>query len=164
MSHHSSQEEFLSLVHRHQGILHKISFAYSNNKADREDLQQEMVLQLWKSFPNFREQSSFSTWMYRVALNTAINQTKKNSILVNTPEPVDPPAEDSGIGELSEKIQLLYQAIYRLGKIDRAIILLWLEEKSYGEIGSIIGITEKNVSVRLVRIKARLAEIYSKLG
>jgi len=157
------QQEFMSLVMKHQGIIHKICFIYGHKPVDRDDLYQEILLQLWRSWPTFRQNAAFSTWMYRVALNTAINQTRKPSLFLREDPPAEQ-AENPGIlADLSEEIRLLYCAIARLGKVDRAIILLWLEEKSYEEIAGITGITAKNVSVKLVRIKARLAEQISKM-
>ncbi len=157
------ETEFLSRIHKHQGILHKICFLYSNSKADREDLYQEITLQLWKYYPSFKGESEFSTWMYRVALNTAISITKKPSFLVaadNVPT-IQDNIENSM--DLNEEIKVLYKAISQLKKVEKAIVLLWLEEKSYEEIASTIGITVKNVSVKLVRVKAKLAEVIKKL-
>jgi len=154
---------FLELIHRHQSILHKICYVYCRNPSEREDLQQEIVLQLWRSFPSFQGKSLFSTWMYRVALNTALNRTSKPAFLSEGPKAHEigyDPGEDY---DLSEEIRLLHKAISQLKKIDRAIILLWLEELSYKEIAETIGITEKNVSVRIVRVKHRLAETIKKL-
>jgi len=163
MKHERTHQHFLELIHRHQSIIHKICFVYCNNRADREDLQQEVILQLWKSFPSFQENAAFSTWMYRVALNTAINQTRKPGLLFDTSSSPDIPYDPSKFYDLSEEIQILYRAISQLRKVEKAIILLWLEEKTYEEIAESIGISVKNVSVRLVRIRTRLAEIIQKL-
>ena len=163
MTHERTDKPFLELIHRHQSILHKICFAYCNNRSDREDLQQEIVLQLWKSYPSFRGNSLFSTWMYRVALNTAINLTSKPGILTDSNKANELAYDPGDDYELSEEIRILHKAIARLKKIEKAIILLWLEEYSYEEIAETIGITTKNVSVRIVRVKNRLAEIIEKL-
>jgi len=163
MKHERTHQHFLELIHRHQSIIHKICFVYCNNKTDREDLQQEVILQLWKSFPSFQENAAFSTWMYRVALNTAINHTRRPGLLFDTSSSPDIPYDPSGFYDLSEEIQILYRAISRLRKVEKAIILLWLEEKTYEEIAETIGISVKNVSVKLVRIRTRLAEIIQKL-
>jgi RNA polymerase sigma-70 factor, ECF subfamily len=163
MKREQTHQQFLELVHKHQSIVHKICFAYSTNRADREDLQQEIILQLWKSFPSFRGSAAFSTWMYRVALNTAINQTRRPAVLLDRSANPEIPYDPSDLYHLSEEIQILYRAISRLKKVEKAMILLWLEERSYEEIAGIIGITVKNVSVRLVRIKEQLAKIISKL-
>jgi RNA polymerase sigma-70 factor (ECF subfamily) len=163
MKHERTHQHFLELIHRHQSIIHKICFVYCSKKADREDLQQEIILQLWKSFPTFHGDSAFSTWMYRVALNTAINQTRRSGLLIDTTTSPEIPYDPAEYYTLSEEIQILYKAISQLKKVEKAIILLWLEERSYEEIAESIGITVKNVSVKLVRIKAKLAEMTHKL-
>jgi len=163
MIHERTHKHFLELIHRHQSIIHKICFVYCKNRTDRQDLQQEIVLHLWKSFPSFQENAAFPTWMYRVALNTAINQTRRPGLLLDTSSSPEIPYDPSDSYILSEEIQILYRAISHLRKVEKAIILLWLEEKSYEEIAESIGISVKNVSVKLVRIRARLAEIIKKL-
>lgn len=163
MTHERTHQRFLELINNHQSIIHKICFAYCRNRADREDLRQEIILQLWKSFPSFLESAAFSTWMYRVALNTAINQTRRPGLLTDHSSSYEIPYDPSDSYQLSEEIQILHRAISELRKIEKAIILLWLEENSYEEIAETIGITVKNVSVRLVRIRAKLADIISKL-
>lgn len=163
MTQERTDKHFLELLHRHQSILHKICFAYCKSSSDRDDLKQEIVLQLWKSFPSFQHKSQFSTWMYRVALNTAINRISKPAFFSDTSQPPDPSYDPEAGYELSEEIRILRRAIAQLRKVEKAIILLWLEELSYKEIAQTIGITEKNVSVRIVRAKQRLAEIIKKL-
>jgi RNA polymerase sigma factor, sigma-70 family len=158
-----TEKEFISRIEKHQGIIHKICFVYAKNESDREDLYQEIILQLWKSYPSFKENSAFSTWMYRVALNTAITQIKKPNLLLLHVEM--PSVGDDSISQMeaSEDVKVLYEAISQLNKIEKAIILLWLDEKSYEEIADTIGISIKNVSVKLVRIKAKLAQLIQKL-
>lgn len=157
------EREFIERVDQHQGILHKICFVYAKSNADKEDLYQEIILQLWKSYPSFKGESGFSTWMYRVALNTAITLTKKPGMVVaNAAQYADTFDVEKSM-ESSEDIKTLYHAIAQLSKVEKAIILLWLEEKSYAEIAETIGITVKNVSVKLVRTKNKLAEIIEKL-
>ena len=157
------EKEFLQLIEKHQGIIHKTCFIYCRNPADKEDLYQEITLQLWKSFPSFKGQAAFSTWMYRVALNTAITITKKPGMLSDNLEMPVVSDESDLANELSEEVMILYRAIAHLNKIEKGIILLWLEEKSYSEIAEAFGITVKNVSVKLVRIKSQLAEIIPKI-
>ena len=152
-------QPFMDRIRQHQGILHKITAVYAHTAADREDLRQEIILQLWKSYPSFRGQSEFSTWMYRVALNTALTFTRKASFWREHTEELSAAAGLAQTMDYSEDIQLLYRAIARLNKVEKALILLWLEEKPYREIADALGMTEKNVSVRLVRIKARLATL-----
>lgn len=151
--------EFMNLVQTHQGILHKVCFAYGNQGISREDLYQEIVLQLWKSFSGFKAQSKFSTWMYRVALNTAISQTRRSRIFVDLAKAPTLANDPEPAIDLSEEIKQLYTAICYLNKVEKALVLLWLEELSYEEIAITLGISVKNVSVRLVRIKKKLAEI-----
>ena len=153
------ETEFLEQIKLHQNIIHKICFIYCRNKSAREDLYQEIVLQLWKSYPSFGKRSAFSTWMYRVALNTAISTTKRFWLSAGDGKLPDIPHEDEAFTDLSEDIKVLYNAISMLAKIEKAIILLWLENRSYEEISDTAGISVKNVSVKLVRIKAKLSEI-----
>ncbi|NVJ87176.1 MAG: sigma-70 family RNA polymerase sigma factor [Algoriphagus sp.] len=157
------EKEFIARIEKHQGILHKVCFVYAKDEADRKDLYQEMVLQLWKSYSKFRGNSAFSTWMYRVALNTAITQTKRLKLLTVNSEIPSLGDDLEASMDASEDVKILYRAISHLNKIEKAIILLWLDEKSYEKIADTIGISVKNVSVKLVRIKAKLASIIQKL-
>jgi len=157
------ETDFLNNLNANQHILNKICFIYGSCNEGREDLRQEIVLQLWKSYESFGGKAKFSTWMYRVALNTALTNIKRRSLNFRStsfPEPFDIEEPES---DLSEEIRLLYLAISQLNKIDKAVILLWLEEYSYEEIANIIGTTVKNISVKLVRIKSKLGEIILKL-
>ncbi len=154
-----NKKAFSELIEQHQAIIHKVTMVYANGRADREDLFQEICLQLWKSYPNFREEAQFSTWMFRVAINTAISNIRKEKRML----PFEPLRDTDRIPEDGmedkEKVKLLYRSIAKLNRIDKAIILLWLEEKNYKEIASIMGTSEKNVSVKLVRIKRKLEEL-----
>ncbi len=157
-----SETTFEKLIVENQHLIHKICNIYEDSNADREDLFQEITIQLWRSFPTFQEKSSFSTWLYRVALNTAITQLRKKSRRLQSTsisnrefQIPDSSAEESN----EEDLKLLRWAIQQLKPIDRAIIFLYLEEKSYQEIAEIIGITTKNVGVKIVRIKAKLLSI-----
>ncbi|MCK3685828.1 sigma-70 family RNA polymerase sigma factor [Maribellus sp. YY47] len=152
----STKKEFSERISEHQGIIHKVTMIYADSPADREDLFQEICLQLWRSYARFRGEAKFSTWMYRVALNTAISNVRKNK---NKPgheflnENVQ--LSDEGQSDL-DQVRLLFRAVAALNRIDKAIILLWLDEKSYDEIATIMGTSKSNVSVKLVRIKRRL--------
>jgi RNA polymerase sigma-70 factor (ECF subfamily) len=157
-----SKREFSELVEKHQGLIHRVTLVYANSPADRDDLFQEICLQLWRSYGGFREESEFATWMYRVALNTAISSIRKKrgrpvfeALHVGDRAAPERP-DDQG------DFELLHGAIAELSPIDKAVILLWLEEKSYEEIASIMGITKSNVSVRLVRIKKKLRDRINK--
>jgi RNA polymerase sigma-70 factor (ECF subfamily) len=154
--------EFLDELKSHQGILQKICFVYAKNSLEKDDLCQEIILQLWKSYPSFKHKSTFSTWMYRVALNTALSLTKKPQLFTNTKEIPDHSFDIEYSMDKSESIKILYRAISQLNNVEKAIILLWLEDKSYEEIADHIGMSVKNISVRLVRIKAKLKELIKK--
>jgi RNA polymerase sigma-70 factor (ECF subfamily) len=153
------KETFLKTVDMHQGIIHKILSIYTDHEEDRRDLMQEILLQLWKSYPAFSGRSSFSTWMYKVALNTALLQKRKrrNEII----------SQETTVERLSSQLNLdrndmiisLYMAIDQLGPIDKAIALLYLEQKKYIEIEEILGMSKNNVGIRLSRIKKKLRKI-----
>ena len=155
----ANAKQFSKLLEKNQGIIHKISIIYSGDSADKEDLFQEICLQLWKSYSSFNSDSQFSTWLYRVSLNTAISHTRRRSTLLKHETPYSETQIAAKGNHSDERVQALTQAISRLNKIDRAIVLLWLEGESYDEIAKIIGITKSNVSVRLVRIKREIENI-----
>lgn len=161
MKQRQNKKEFSELIQKSQRIIHKITSIYASTPVDREDLFQEICLQLWRSYPNFREESHFSTWLYRVALNTAISNIRKskNSFSFEPLRETDRILDESS--DEKEQVQLLYSAISKLNRIDKAIILLWLEDKNYEEIATIMGTTKTNVSVKLVRIKRKLEELVS---
>lgn len=154
-----NQQAFIDTVKLHEALIYKISNAYSDGKEDAEDLYQEIVYQLWRSYPSFRNESKISTWMYRIALNTSIthlNKRKKKTehlpideSLLNNPDTNDNIAE--------ERSKILFALIKKLNDIEKAIILLYLEGKSYTEIAEITGFTVSNVGTRLGRIKEKLA-------
>ena|SRR5215471_3622113 len=150
--------EFIELLKQNQNIIHKVCNLYMDNAADREDLFQEITLQAWNGFKNFRSESKFSTWLYRVALNTAISffRKEKNKSLFQFTDRL-PEREDETVNS-EEKVKALYLAIGSLGKIDKALIMLYLEDYSYEEIGSILGITANNVAVKMNRVKTKLKE------
>ncbi len=154
----TSKKEFSELIEKHQGIIHKITMIYSDNPADREDLFQEICLQLWRTFSSFRGDAKFSTWMYRVALNTAISNVRKinRRPVFETLHGNEKLVEE--VSHEAEQLKLLYSGIARLNQIDKAIILLWLEDKSYDEIAEVLGTSKGNIGVKLVRIRKKLEE------
>jgi RNA polymerase sigma-70 factor (ECF subfamily) len=158
-----NKKEFINLLEKNRGIIHKISLMYTSTATDKEDLYQEICLQLWRSVGNYRGESKFTTWLYRVAINTAINSIRKNKRKINTIE-LDPDRHYQ-VKDKDRELQtsLLMKAISRLNRIDRAIILLWLEEKKYEEISEIMGLTRSTVSVRLVRIRKKLEELIKEM-
>ena len=162
MSDLAVKSRFLELIEQNQDIVHKICRLYASNTHDRRDLSQDIICQLWRSYQSFRGDSKFTTWMYKVALNTALLNLRRHRRSLPTESLKkyhgDIPAE-TGRQEKHAKITSLYAAINQLRKFDRAIVLLYLEQFTYNEIADVIGITETNVSVRLVRIKKKLKEL-----
>jgi len=150
--------QFLELIEKHQGILHRICWAYARVEEDRRDLFQDMLLQLWRSFATFRGQSSFATWAYRVALNAALLFRRKAArcpdLSQGGEEEIDSLSVEAAPPE--EGVEMLRQCIRELPALDRAIVLLHLEDRSYDEIAEITGLSRSNVSVRLVRLKEHL--------
>lgn len=157
-----SSDFYSSFILPYAGIIIKICRAYTDSKEDFEDYYQEVCLQIWRSRENFKEQSEWSTWIYRLTLNVCLtllkNNKKKKQILLSDHQPVDRPEEKSSDFS-DESLAQLYDAIRQLSEVDRAVILLYLEEKSYQEISEIIGTNANNIGVRIKRIKNRLKKI-----
>jgi len=157
------KKRFTDLIEKNKGIIHKISLMYTSTIADKEDLYQEICFQLWRSYGNYKEISKFSTWLYRIALNTAISSVRRKKRSIETVE-LDPEKhyllKDN---EKEDKTRNLFRALSMLNKIDRAIILLWLEKKKYDEISEIMGLSRSAVSVRLVRIRNKLEVLIKKM-
>ncbi len=154
----NKEEEFVNLIHQNQGLIYKITSIYSRERDEQDDLYQEIVYQTWKSFDNFKKAAKPSTWLYRVGMNTAIthlNRSKKQLQVVPL-EGMKIQFADAGDSEKEEKIQELYSHIRKLNLLDRGIIFLFLEGKSYEEIAEISGISVSNVGTRMSRIKAKL--------
>jgi len=155
------KEDFIILINRHENVIHKICNIYADTTADREDLKQEIIFQLWKSFPSFRKEAKAQTWMYKVALNTAlIGLRRKNRVdhveLLENHSEIEDVNEEK---EIERKIKQLYRAIQQLNQVEKAVIFLYLEKCAYREIADITGLTDKNVSVILVRSKKKLRTI-----
>lgn len=162
MDNFTSESDFVRLINRHQGIIHKVCGMYCHDKDDKKDLFQEVVLQLWKSFGSFRGDSKVTTWIYRVALNTAISAFRKESKKPDQSDistlPLRVP-EDTDFQEKNEQFQLLYQAIRQLSEIERALVMLYLDDLPYEEIADLMGITANNARVRMNRIREKLRQI-----
>jgi RNA polymerase sigma factor (sigma-70 family) len=150
--------EFSKLINQHQKIIYKVCNLYVDDVTDRQDLFQEICLQAWKSYNSFKGESKFSTWLYRVALNTAITffkKEKKESITVYK----DVLPETRFFDDNSdEQFKAMYKAIGNLNKIDKALVMLYLEDYSYNEIAETLGITANNVAVKMNRLKLKLKE------
>lgn len=153
---------FLMDVNPNLGIVHSVCRTYVSRRVpEYDDVYQDIMYQLWKSYPQFKRESKFSTWMYRVALNTAIAHVRRS---VRAPQAAEltaaiaDSARANDTARADEEIERLYRAIETLSDIDKAIVLLHLDEHSYDEIASVTGLTTTNVSVRLVRIRRALGE------
>lgn len=158
----SLEQSFVQQLRENQNIIHKICRLYTNNQDAHQDLFQEITIQLWKAFPKFRGESKFSTWAYRVALNTAITLYRKSKRSVSTIE------YEAGYHfvkqeeynyEEEEQIKLMYEAVYQLNDIEKALVFMYLEDKDYAEISQTLGISEVNARVKMNRIKGKLKKI-----
>lgn len=160
------KDVFLNIVTKNQGIIHKVCGVYCDTIEDREDLFQEILSQLWRSYPSFRNESKISTWMYQVSLNTAITHFKKNK---RRPDKSDfnknflQIADDHIDDSYEDQLKLLHKAITKLTGIEKSIILLYLEDKDYEEIAGIIGITQNYVRVKMNRIKGKLKKLMGEI-
>ncbi len=152
-----NESQFLDLLDAHQGIIHKICRLYRDSREDREDLFQEIVFQLWKSLPAFQEKATFSTWMYRIALSTAISAFRKQRPDIRYTASL--PDELAESHEHDEQRERLFEALRKLSDADKALITLYLENLSYQEIARISGISENNVGVKLNRIKHKIQQL-----
>ncbi len=155
------QREFVQLMAVQQKLIHGVCCLYYSSAEDRKDLFQEIVLQLWKSYPAFKHQSKISTWVYRIAINTVFTRIRK--------EKTKPKSEaiSDHVWQISEpdrsgsedEVMELYHAIYQLAETDKAIVMLYLEEHSYEEIANVMQMSKTNISTRLNRIKSRLEKL-----
>jgi RNA polymerase sigma factor (sigma-70 family) len=156
-------DQFIREINQNLGIAHKVCNVYFFASEEREDVLQEMMYQLWRSYPGFQQHAKFSTWMYRVCLNTALTYLRKNkrkrSETIASEHYQIP---DHGKRGTDENIEMLYEAISLLSPINKAIILLYLEDMSYEEIADVTSLSKSNVSVRLVRIKKELENYFRK--
>jgi len=152
------ESEFVRIIKQYEGIIFKITTFYTDNKTDQQDLYQDIVYQLWKSFDSFRGEAKISTWMYRIALNTALTRVKKrkkqgfsvsiDKVILKQTENYD--------SEFEEQLRMLYAQIAQLNVLEKGIMLLLLEGKKYEEIAEITGLTSSNVGTRISRIKEKL--------
>ncbi|ULT29159.1 sigma-70 family RNA polymerase sigma factor [Sphingobacterium sp. E70] len=153
------ERQFLILINEHQGIIHKICRLYRDVREDREDLFQEITFQLWKSHDSFKNNSKISTWIYRIALNTAIATFRKKKQDVEYRPTLPEMAEEQPDEELALRQERLFSALKQLDDGDKAIITLYLEDLSYQQIADIIGISENYVGVKLNRIKIKIQNL-----
>ena len=151
------EREFEQMVRENRSTIYTVCYMFSNDQDEVADLFQEVLINLWKSLPSFKERGDVRSWIYRVSLNVCISLDRKKRRHQTVPLTMDiDPYEEAETNQNSRQMDLLRRRIAQLGQFDRAIILLWLENMSYEEIAAIMGITVKNVSVRLYRIKEEL--------
>ncbi|MBC7829963.1 MAG: sigma-70 family RNA polymerase sigma factor [Chitinophagaceae bacterium] len=156
---------FLSVIQANKGIIYRVANSYCSNAEDRKDLVQEIIVQLWKSFDNYTDQYKYSTWIYRIALNVAISSYRKENRKKHISNPLSEDIlhiVDAGVADgTEENIGFLHQFISDLKELDRALMLLYLEEKTYKEMAGIMGISETNVATKIGRIKNILKQKFS---
>jgi RNA polymerase sigma-70 factor (ECF subfamily) len=163
----NKETRFMQLIEEHKGMLFKICRIYQDDDADRDDLMQEMILQLWLAFDSFQGKSKFSSWMYRVALNTAIlffKKQKRRPDSEQLPEQLDHLEAQEFDGEKDEQLALFYKALKQLNKVEKALIFLYMEDQPYEDIALNLGISEVNVRVRLNRTKNKLKDIIKSMN
>lgn len=152
------EDKFVHVIKEHEGIIYKVARIYTDVREDQNDLYQEIILQLWKAWKNFREDSKVSTWMYRIAMNTAITYMRKGKRVLSkvSIDTVKVNFVESSNPALEERLSILYRHIESLSTLDKGIILLYLEDRSYEEIAEITGLSSTNIGTRLSRIKQKL--------
>lgn len=157
-------KEYLKILEDNKGLIYKVANSYCNNEEDRKDLFQEISIQIWKSLPRYDKQYKISTWIYRIALNVAISYYRKiktrqyqtASLTETSIDIIDYQQDDA-----SEEIDRLFIFIHELKELDRAVMLLYLENSSYKEIAEILGISETNVATKINRIKLKLKQKFT---
>ncbi len=162
MQNQEVEKQFEKHVKENELLIYKICRIYAYTDADRQDLFQEIVIQLWKAYPKFKGQSKFSTWLYRVGINTAITGLRKQKNSVTSYEPATLPIhhqdENNYEGE-EERLLRMYNAIEQLNQVEKAIVMLYMEEKSYDEMEEILGISSGTLRVKMNRLKDKLREL-----
>ncbi len=153
------EQLFLQTINEHQRILHKVCRMYTSNQDDHNDLFQEMILQLWKAFPSFRNEAKITTFMYRIALNTAISGIRKKKIKTTELESISFQIKENIEENFNDELKLLYASIEQLSDVEKSIVLLFLEDKPYDEIAEITGISANYVAVKMNRIKEKLRKL-----
>ena len=159
--------QFQEVVEMHKGILYKVARTYCGNEEDRQDLIQEMLVQIWKSLPKYNSQFAITTWIYRISLNVAISFYRKNVASQGREILFDeqtPDFQEVDNAEKEQQLQLLEQFISELNNLDKALMLLYLEEKSHAEISDILGISLSNISTKIGRIKEKLKIRFTQLN
>ncbi len=154
-----SEAHFLEQVNAHRRIIHRIAGLYALDNDARKDLEQETLMQAWRSWPSFRGEAKFSTWLYRICLNTALTWERRPDVVRRAgPQGLPDQADDAPITEGDER-QRLHAAMHRLNEVDRALLALHLDGFDHAEAGALLGLTANHVGVKLHRIKGRLTEL-----
>jgi RNA polymerase sigma factor (sigma-70 family) len=155
--------EFLRVLNQHRGAIHRVCRTYADGADEREELFQEVVYQLWRAFPSYRGDAAPLTWLYRIALNTAITALRRRTRRP-TQVALEAAVELASASSGDERTELMYRAIRRLNEVERALLMCWLDGLSYKQIGEVLGLSESNVGVRLNRTKARLQSLVKEGG
>jgi RNA polymerase sigma-70 factor (ECF subfamily) len=161
----SKEVVFLQMMEQHKAMLFKICRIYQDDLDDRNDLLQEITLQLWKVFDTYRGESKITSWMYRVALNTAIvffKKQKRRPDSEQLPDNLEVADDKNNAGEKEEQLALFYRAVQQLDKVEKALVYLYMEDEPYETIAATLGISEVNARVRINRVKNKLKEIIKK--
>jgi RNA polymerase sigma-70 factor, ECF subfamily len=157
-----AEKQFEKQISEHKSLLVKICRIYAYGEADRQDLFQDIVIQLWKAYPKFKGDAKFSTWLYRVAINTAISGLRKQKKIIASYEPagLSGHLSDDPFSQIEEEqSKQLYKAIEQLSQVEKAIVMLYIEEHSYEEMEAILGINQGNLRVKMNRIKEKLRRL-----
>ena len=161
MEKEKAEKQFENLVSENELLIYKVCRMYGYTEDDRQDLYQEIVIQLWRSFPKFEGRSKFSTWLYRIALNVAITHLRRQKDFIDSYEPGKLPQhiDQDSSQEEEEQLKLLYKTIEQLNQVEKAIIMLYMEEKTYEEMEEILGMSQGNLRVKMKRIKDKIREL-----
>ncbi len=160
-------QKFQQIIEQHKGILFKVARIYCKNDEDRQDLMQEMMIQIWRSLLKYNDKFAITTWLYRISLNTAISFYRKNTRRQRSSFPLlneHLPIQEEVSSEKQEQLMLLEQFISELNDLDKALMILYLEDKSHADISEIIGLSVTNVGTKLGRIKKKLQKRFSQIN
>jgi RNA polymerase sigma factor (sigma-70 family) len=155
----SLEIEFEALIKQYELLIYKVCRIYAYTQSDRDDLYQEIVLQLWNAYPSFQGRSKFSTWLYRVAINTAISGLRRQKDFIDSYEPSALPMHAEEAPYEEGQVKELYRAIGQLNEIDKALVMLYLEDKTYEEMEEIMGISSGTLRVKMNRVKEKLRQL-----
>jgi RNA polymerase sigma factor (sigma-70 family) len=157
------EQQFEAQIREHEKLIHKVCRMYAYTEADHQDLFQDIVLQLWQAYPRFRGDAKFSTWLYRVAINTAISGRRRQKDFVTSTDPANLPlyqsVDESRHAGKEEQLGQLYQAIQQLNEVEKAIVMMYMEDRNYEEMEEVLGISEGTLRVKMNRIREKLRQL-----